>query len=94
MYQANQLKIYDAGESVYDRYSVLYLDSPEREKGLYECRAMSANPFHPMGFCEMTSAKLGKHLGKPIQFTALPDACQKVIIRDYYLDTNQYNLSV
>ena len=92
MYQSNEIKIYDAGEKHNDRFSVVYLNSPEREKGLYECRAMSDHPFHPMGFCQMTLAKPGNHLGKSIQFTDLPVDCQKVITRDYRLETNQYNL--
>ena len=92
MYQSNEIKIYDDGEKCIDRFSVIYLNNLDRETGLYECRAMSAHPFHPMGFCQMTLAKPGKHLGKSIQFTDLPVDCQKVILSDYRLEANQYNL--
>ena len=92
MYQSNEIKIYDGGEKCIDRFSVVYLNSLDRETGLYECRTMSAHPFHPMGFCQMTLVKPGKHLGKPTPFTELPVDCQKVITRDYRLETDQYNL--
>jgi hypothetical protein len=81
--QAKKLNIrcYDNGGKTFDRYTVVYLDLPE-ENGLYESVGMSAHPFHPQGFGQHGAARLGKHLGKLIAFTKMPEDCQKVVLQD------------
>lgn len=76
------IKIYDNGGKTFDRYTVIYLDLKTTRAGLYEARAMSANPYSPLGFCQMTTAAAGRHLGKKIQFSYLPSDCQKVVAND------------
>lgn len=74
------VRIYDDPRTI-DRFTVVYLDHPERA-GLFAARAMSDHPFHPLGFCQCTQAKPGRHLGRRIAFDDLPADCQRVIISD------------
>jgi hypothetical protein len=80
--------IYDAGDTFADRYSVYYKGRgtlacvPGEKKRMRMCRAMSGAPCHPQGFGQMTSGLPGKHNGKRIQFEDLPEACQKLVLRD------------
>lgn len=64
-----------------DRYTVVYLDQPEGN-GLYACVGMSGAPFHPQGFCQHSTCRLGKHLGKRITFSNLPADCQALVKQD------------
>jgi hypothetical protein len=75
------IRVYDNGGKTVDRYTVVYMDAPERN-GLYEAVAMDAQPFHPQGFGQHTSASPGRHLGKRIGYEDLPDDCRKVVLRD------------
>lgn len=75
------MRIYDNGGKTFDCYTAVYMQQPERG-GLFECRGMSANPFHPQGFGQYCTATPGRHLGKRIPFDALPLDCQKLILRD------------
>ena len=78
----NRIKIYDNGGKTFDRYTVVYLDSPEREPRTYECRAMSERPRHPQVFGQICTAMLGRHLGRRIKFSELPAECQDVVRAD------------
>ncbi len=73
---------YDNGGETADRYTVVYLDEPEREPGVFACVGMSDSPFHPQGFGQHSTAMLGAHLGKRIKFWQLPDDCRKLVRRD------------
>jgi hypothetical protein len=78
------LEIRDNGGETYDRYTVVY-DSVEYTDGHgthYEARGMSDNPFSPLGFGQMCTAMTGKHLGKKIKFSDLPENCQKLVRQD------------
>lgn len=79
---AGLIEIYDAGDDVYDRYTVVYLNEPERKKDMFECVGMSEHPFHPQGFGQHSTAMRGSHLGKVISFDQLPPDCQKLVRRD------------
>lgn len=47
-------------------------------------RAMSGQPFHPLGFCQWGEASgLFNAGGSLIQFSELPKDCQEVVLRDY-----------
>ena len=76
------VRIYDNGGKTADRYTAVYMDSPERAAGMFQCVGMSENPFHPQGFGQHSSAMPGKHLGKRIAFEALPKDCQRLVMRD------------
>jgi hypothetical protein len=81
------IRIYDNSGSTVDRYTVIY---PEG-LGLYEARAMDENPTSPQGFGQFTLAMPGRQLGDRIRLTDLPQACQRVVLRD--LDLRQQELS-
>lgn len=76
------VKIYDNGGETFDRYTAVYMQHPEKQKGTFACRGMSENPFHFQGFGQMCVAMPGKHLGKRIKFEQLPINCQKLILQD------------
>jgi hypothetical protein len=76
------IRIYDNGGKTFDRYTVVYLDQPEREPNTFAAIGMSANPFHPQGFGQHCSAVPGRHLGKRIQFNELPEDCKRLIEQD------------
>lgn len=76
--------IYDSGDATADRYTVFYsrpkdwgLRSPE-----YAYVAMSALPFHPQGFAQHGTGRLGRHNGKRITFVDLPADCQTLVLQD------------
>lgn len=77
------IKIYDNNGKTCDRYTVVFLDEKEKAKNTYTCIAMSETPFHPQGFCQYSTAMLGRHLGKKIEFKDLPSDCQKVVNGHY-----------
>ena len=82
------IRIYDNGGKTFDRYTVIYMDFPERMTGVYEAVGMSTNPFHPQGFGQHCTAMPGKHLGKRIQFKDLPDDCKRLVwydLEEYYM---------
>ncbi len=81
------LRCYDLPEYG-DRYTVIYTkktiakDAP----GVFLFVGMSASPFHPQGIGmhgEIKREHIGKHLGKRIPFSALPDDCQTLVLNDY-----------
>jgi len=78
------LRIYDNGGKTIDRYTVYYDDSYVSHNGekLFNCLAMSDNPFHPQGFCQHSGGQLGRHNGKRITFDQLPLDCQKAVYND------------
>lgn len=76
-----QIQCWDNGGETADRYTVLYLDSPEGN-GCFGARGMSADPFHPQGFGQYCGAKPGPHNGSVIRFDALPAACQRLVRAD------------
>lgn len=76
------IKCYDNGGTTIDRYTVVYLDYPEREPGTFMAVGMNSEPFHPQGFGQHCSAVPGRHLGKLISFEELPADCQKLVRAD------------
>lgn len=79
------IRIYDAGEQVFDRYTVIFMNSPEQGEfvsDMYACLSMSDRPFHPQGFGQHSSAMPGTHLGKRIRLSDLPKDCQMATLRD------------
>jgi len=79
--EGRRVRIYDNRGATFDRYTVVYLDCPEG-RGLYACLGMSTNPRDPQGFGQHGVAHCGPHLGKRIQFDALPEECQEVVMED------------
>lgn len=76
------VRIYDNGGKTIDRYTAVYMDEPERQKGLYACVGMDAHPFSPQGFGQHGAAIPGAHLGKRIKFIDLPRDCQQLVRQD------------
>lgn len=82
MNAVEHFRCYDNGGKTVDRYTVVYMDSPEYQRGTFESVGMSANPFHPLGVCQHSAAMPGRHLGRRIAFDTLPDDCKAVVRRD------------
>ncbi len=79
------LKCYDAGEEVVDRYTIIHIDDMIRmtaDGALYSAWAASANPFHPLGFGQHTEAMIGNHLGQEVEFSQLPEDVQRFVAQD------------
>lgn len=77
----DRIKCYDAGKKVADRYTVVFMDRPERTGKLYEALSMSAEPFHPLGIGQHCSAAMGGHLGLRITLNSMPKGCQLLVAR-------------
>lgn len=80
------IRCYDIGESANDRYTVVYMDSPE-PRGMFQCLGMNAHPFHPQGFGQHSAATIGHHLGKRVAFADLPQDCQRAVLQDLKAET-------
>ena len=74
LYSKINLKIYDNRGLSMDRYSVYFTST--------ECLAMSEDPFHPLGFGQHSTGKVGPHNGQEIKFSDLPPDCQKAVLTD------------
>ncbi len=77
-------RIYDAGDVVCDRFTIAFKGYREGYGMVYPYLASSENPFHPQGFgmhCESRDFLTGKHLGKRVNFEALPMAVQRFILQ-------------
>lgn len=83
-YPRGSVRIYDNGGKTVDRYTAVYLDQPERQPGVFACVAMSANPFHPQGFGQHSTAVLGRHLGRVISRAELPQDCRLLLNSEGY----------
>lgn len=75
----NTLRIYDNGGKTVDRYTVVFLDRPTHQQGIYEALGFNEEPFHPQGFGQHTTATPGRHLGKRITLHALPPNARKFV---------------
>jgi hypothetical protein len=75
------VRIYDNGGETFDRYTAVYMTEPEG-RGLYGARGMSENPTHSQGFGQYCAAMPGRHLGRRISFSALPEPCRELVQRD------------
>lgn len=75
------IRCYDNGGKTMDRYTVVYMDSPERD-GTFQCVGMNHEPFHPQGFGQHSTAMPGRYLGRRIGFGALPTDCRDLVLRD------------
>ena len=78
----NKFHVYDNGGETQDRYTA-FSDKEHKEgmktKKPVEALGMDDHPTHPQGFSQMTSAQVGKHLGKKIEFSSLSDKLQSHI---------------
>ncbi len=77
------VRAYDNGGKTIDRYTVVYMDLPERSwNNTFQAVAMNCEPFHPQGFGQHCTAQPGRHLGKRIALTDLPEDCQRLVNSD------------
>lgn len=76
------LRIYDNGGKTCDRYTIIPprwagADYQENYPGSWHALAANAQPFHPQGFGQHTTATPGPHLGKRIPWATLPADVQR-----------------
>lgn len=73
------LRIYDNGGKTADRYTIIppRWAKAHKDGALWEAIGASAQPFHPQGIGQHTSAMPGKHLGRRIRWDALPADVQE-----------------
>jgi hypothetical protein len=76
------IRCYDNGGETCDRYTVIYMDQPERAPNTFACVGMNAEPFHPQGFGQHSTAMPGAHCGKRVPFATLPEDCRKLVQQD------------
>ena len=79
----NKIKIYDAGNTVADRYTIIFVNRKTRGP-LREALASSANPFHPQGFgqhveCLLPDRYYRYRLGKRLTLDDLPEQVQQFV---------------
>ena len=79
----NKIKIYDAGNTVADRYTIIFVNRKTRGP-LREVLASSANPFRPQGFGQhIERAPPDRynryHLGKRLTLDDLPEQVQQFV---------------
>lgn len=78
-------RIFDAGDSVADRYTVAFRGYRVQGHGMvYPYLAAGPAPFHPQGFglhCESREFLTGRHLGKRIVFAEVPADVQRFILQ-------------
>ena len=82
------ISVWDDGDSVADRYTVVFL--AEETRGQVPYLAMSANPFHPQGFGQHGEMQIdavayrgrGGCFKKRIKFADLPADCQRAVVND------------
>jgi hypothetical protein len=86
------VRCYDSGPKYADRYTVVYTGNyrgPANSHRMSIYVAMSGQPTHPQGVCQHGETyhpidwPTYGHLGKRIKFDQLPEACQKVVLREY-----------
>jgi len=78
---SGSIRIYDAGGKSFDRFTVIFMDQPERNGETFAALGMSKNPFSPQGFGQHCTAMPGRHLGRRIDFEDLPPDCQKLVMQ-------------
>ncbi len=81
-------KAWDNGGKTFDRYTITF-DIYSVETGKWEpwketlthfgCLGASERPFNPQGFGQSCQCQEGRHLGRRIKFSALPDDVQRFV---------------
>jgi hypothetical protein len=72
-----KIRCYDNGGKTSDRYTVVFMDQPERAHNTFSALGMNSQPFHGIGM--HCSAMPGKHLGRRVLLQDLPTDCQKAV---------------
>lgn len=75
----SNVKIYDLGEETIDRFTIVFLDEPDRSQvndRYYMSLSLSTKPTGLYGFAQHGEALDGDHLGKIIAFEDLPKEVQ------------------
>jgi hypothetical protein len=76
------VKCYDYGESVADRYTVVYMDHYYPATDTYMAFGCDEWPTHPLGIGQHCECLPGPHLGKEIPFSELPESVQNFVTRE------------
>lgn len=74
------IRCYDNGGLTVDRYTVVFLDRPQRQRNMYEALGMAHDPSI---YCEHVLASHGHYLGKPIKLEELPDDCRSIVQHEF-----------
>ena len=85
MINGHPISVWDDGDKVADRYTVVFLDT--EQDGKVDYLGMSGAPFHPQGFCQHGSMPIdavayrgrGGCFEKRIAFADLPEDCRKAV---------------
>ena len=80
----NKIKIYDAGNTVADRYTIIFVNRKTRGPLLREALASSTNPFHPQSVghhieCALPDRYNRGHLGRRLTLDDLPELVQQFV---------------
>lgn len=77
--QSHRIQLYDNGGKTYDRYTAMFLDRPETKPDQFEALGFNEEPYAAQGFGQHCTAMPGKHLGKRIKLSDLPEAARKFV---------------
>jgi len=93
------VRIYDDGGESCDRYTVVFTGRYTHKTGGYHFfLGMSGAPYHPQGFCQHGESRgacdtnewgfapmVGRkgHLGRRVEWSHLPEDCQRAAMEDY-----------
>jgi hypothetical protein len=75
-YPPGSIRLYDNGGKTFDRFTAVLMDQPERASNTFAAFGMSEHPQHPQGFGQHTTAMPGRHLGRRINLSDLPQDCR------------------
>jgi len=83
-----KVRIFDAGDKVADRYTVLppRYDRKYRNGQQWVSLHMGPDPFHPQGFGQhgyLYTYHVGPHLGKRINWSDLPAGAQAMTVMNF-----------
>lgn len=78
----HRVRCYDNGGRTCDRFTAVYMDSPEGKPGTFQALGASERPFHPQGFGQHCTATPGRHLGRRVAVSDLPADVQRAILQD------------
>lgn len=87
--QPKHVRCYDNKGETADRYTVVFTGRFKGRDGYCFYLHMSEAPCSPQGVGIMASSReiidrpISSHLGRRIQFKALPEACQRLVKADY-----------
>jgi len=83
------IRCYDGGESIGDRYTIVYTGNFKGRNGRCHFLGCSSNPYHPQGIgihqehANVIDCPKYSHLGKKVCFSTLPPKVRIAVLYDY-----------